>query len=236
METIYTIPINEAFDASAEKERATCPLCLLYSSLEEKELGRILGAAMMEPDVRIRTNAEGFCLRHYKRMFGMKNRLGLALMMESHLAEIEDRLDGKGIGALRGGPAAEATRQIHKLNNDCYVCNRISDQFFRMADTLFYLYDTDPAFRKKFAAQRIFCLPHYEILIEEAQKKLPKKLFPAFYADAHRIEKAALLELKNDVSWFCKKFDYRYEDEPWYQSKDAVNRTIGFFGGTEEEL
>ncbi len=236
METIYTIPINEAFDASLERERATCPLCLLYSTLEEKELDRILGAAMMEPDVRIRTNAEGFCLPHYKRMFGMKNRLGLALMMESHLAELHAVIDGKGIGALRGGPAAEAARRIRKKNGDCYICNRIREQAGRMTDTLFYLYESDPLFRKKFAAQRIFCLPHYEMLISGAQDALPKKLFPDFYSAAHTIEKAALETLENDVSWFCKKFDYRYDSEPWYQSKDAVNRTIGFFGGTEEEL
>ena len=31
-----------------------------------------------------------------------------------------------------------------------------------------------------------------------------------------------------DVSWYCKKFDYRYENEPWYDSKDAVERAVRF--------
>ena len=35
-------------------------------------------------------------------------------------------------------------------------------------------------------------------------------------------------ELQKDVSWFCKKFDYRYNEEPWYNSKDAVERAIKF--------
>ena len=35
-------------------------------------------------------------------------------------------------------------------------------------------------------------------------------------------------ELTEDVSWFCKKFDYRYGDEPWYNSKDAVERAMKF--------
>jgi esterase/lipase superfamily enzyme len=30
------------------------------------------------------------------------------------------------------------------------------------------------------------------------------------------------------VSWFCKKFDYRYDKEPWYNSKDAVERAFKF--------
>ena len=35
-------------------------------------------------------------------------------------------------------------------------------------------------------------------------------------------------ELSGDVSWFCKKFDYRYNDEPWYNSKDSVERAMKF--------
>ena len=48
-EHIYTIPVNEAF----EDESGKCPFCLLYEKLQEDELSLILGASMMEPDVRI---------------------------------------------------------------------------------------------------------------------------------------------------------------------------------------
>ena len=40
------------------------------------------------------------------------------------------------------------------------------------------------------------------------------------------------LELKNldllqeDIDWFIQKFDYRFKDEPWKNSKDALQRTI----------
>ena len=68
MEQIYTIPVNEAFDLAKEKalgegaeKTPICPLCHLRETLNEGELERILGAAMMEPDVRIETNREGFC-------------------------------------------------------------------------------------------------------------------------------------------------------------------------------
>ena len=40
------------------------------------------------------------------------------------------------------------------------------------------------------------------------------------------IENEYLKTLKDDVSWFCKKFDYRYDSEPWGNSKDAVERAI----------
>ena len=64
MEQIYTIPVNEAFEASAADPSLGCPLCALYRKLEENELDLILGASMMEPDVRILTNEMGFCPTH----------------------------------------------------------------------------------------------------------------------------------------------------------------------------
>ena len=82
MEKIYTIPVNEAFDASAADKSCGCPFCALYNGLEKKETDAILGAAMMEPDIRIETNKKGFCRTHYDLMFGYKNRLGLALIFQ----------------------------------------------------------------------------------------------------------------------------------------------------------
>ena len=70
MEKIYTIPVNEAFDACAEDNEKGCPFCEMYRVLQEKELEIILGASMMEPDVRIKTNKQGFCRGHYEKMFG----------------------------------------------------------------------------------------------------------------------------------------------------------------------
>ena len=34
-----------------------------------------------------------------------------------------------------------------------------------------------------------------------------------------------------DVSWFAKQFDYRYDSEPWYDSRDAVERAIKLLSG-----
>ena len=76
MEQIYTIPVNEAFDAVAEKSELGCPFCMLYRRLQNDELDIILGASMMEPDTRIKTNKEGFCRRHYGKMLTMS---GIAL-------------------------------------------------------------------------------------------------------------------------------------------------------------
>ena len=96
MEHIYTIPVNEAFEASRDDASCGCPFCTLYNKLEENELELILGASMMEPDIRIMTNKEGFCRTHYDMMFTRKNRLGMALTLESHLAELKDEIKNGG--------------------------------------------------------------------------------------------------------------------------------------------
>ena len=57
MEKIYTIPVNEAFDYCGEEDTKGCPFCEMYKRLEENELEIILGASMMEPDIRIKTKA-----------------------------------------------------------------------------------------------------------------------------------------------------------------------------------
>ena len=65
MKQIYTLPVNKACEAGAADHSCGCPICALYRKLEEDELDLILGASMMEPDVRIRTNELGFCKIHY---------------------------------------------------------------------------------------------------------------------------------------------------------------------------
>ena len=225
MEQIYTIPVNEAFEQSGIDHSCGCPFCILYNKLENDELELILGASMMEPDVRIKTNKEGFCKTHYDMMFVRKNRLGMALTLESHLDELADEIKSN---KLFGSKTPKAIPRIAELEKNCYVCRRIEFNFEHMIETAVLLWDTDDEFKKKLDAIPYFCLPHYRRLLEYGQKRLSKKDFPVFSAKCEKIVNTYLEELKEDVSWFCKKFDYRYNEEPWYNSKDSVERAMKF--------
>ena len=225
MDKNFTIPVNEAFEASAADRACGCPFCALYRMLEENELDLILGASMMEPDIRIRTNREGFCRLHYDLMFTRKNRLGMALTLESHLAELTGDLRDGGIG---GGQGNRPVKRIGELENSCYICNRISRNFEEMVDTAVYIWQTDEEFPAKLQAQPYFCLPHYRKFLQYGQKRLGKKQLSAFAGQCGKVVTDYLAELQKDVSWFCKKFDYRYDEEPWYNSKDAVERAFKF--------
>ena len=224
MENIYTIPVNEAFEASAEDKSCGCPFCALYNKLEDDQLDLILGASMMEPDVRIKTNEEGFCRTHYDMMFTRKNRLGMALTLESHLAELKNDLKDNAFSKK----GEKAIKRIAQLESTCFVCRRIEFNFEHMIETAVILWDCDEDFRPKLAAQPYFCLPHYSRMLKYAQKKLDKKSYAEFEKTVSAIQGAYMNKLEEDVSWFCKKFDYRYKEEPWYDSKDAVERSMKF--------
>ena len=228
MEQIYTIPVNEAFEASAADKSCGCPFCSLYRKLENDELDLILGASMMEPDVRIKTNESGFCRTHYDMMFVRKNRLGMALTLESHLNELAGDLNKGLLGSLTGRPDQKPAKRIAALEDSCYVCGRIDFHFQHMAETVVLLFDTDENFVKKLREQPYFCLPHYRMLLEKAAVRLSKKKLPEFCKITEDVVKGYLQTLSEDVSWFCKKFDYRYDKEPWKNSKDSVERAIKF--------
>ncbi len=224
MEQIYTIPVNEAFEASRDDPACGCPLCAIYRKLEENELDLILGASMMEPDVRIKTNEQGFCRLHYDQMFIRKNRLGMALTLESHLMELQKDLKE----GILGAPGSRPMKRVGELEGSCYVCKRIGYHFEHITDTVVLLWDSDEEFAPKLRAQPYFCLPHYRKLLEYGQKRLNKKKMAKFSADVGKVVNDYMTTLTEDVSWFCKKFDYRYDAEPWYNSKDAVERAIKF--------
>ena len=225
MEQIYTIPVNEAFEKSAADKACGCAFCTLYNKLEGDELDLILGASMMEPDVRIKTNKKGFCRTHYDMMFVRKNRLGMALTLESHLDELKKELKDSGLGGSTGN---KPIKRIGELEKTCYVCERIEFNFEHMIETAVLLWQNDENFVPKLRSQPYFCLPHYKRMLSYAQSRLPKRDLKSFVSQCEEIQNAYIEELNEDVSWFCKKFDYRYNDEPWYNSKDSVERSMKF--------
>ncbi len=219
-EHIYTIPLNDHFG-----KKCGCPLCSLFAMLETNEITTITGASMMEPSIRIKTNEQGFCFRHYEMMTKKGKRLPVALIMQSHLEEIRSDLEKKN------GQSQE--KYLDRLEQSCYVCNRINGNMEHIFSNLFHLYRNDEEFNKLFKEQPMFCVPHYRQLLKYGMKFLTKKEFNEFYKVVYGIEKNYLETLQGDIDWFCKKFDYRFAKEDWKNSKDSIERTVYTLTGTE---
>ncbi len=228
MEQIYAIPVNEAFRAGSGNPEAGCPFCEIFRKLEENELDLILGASMMEPDTRIKTNKEGFCRTHYDMMFVRKNRLGMALTLESHLDELRSDMKDSLVGKIVGKNGERAVKRIKALEDTCYVCSRIEYHFTHMIETAVLLWDGQEDFPNLVNTQPYYCLPHYRRMLEYAVQRFNKKRYEEFEKQASEPQYKYFDKLREDVSWVCKKFDYRYEEEPWYDSKDAIERAMKF--------
>ena len=230
-ETIYTIPINEAFDKVISEQSCACPFCSLERDLEFNELDLILGASMMEPDIRQKTNKSGFCPDHFRKMMTRGKRLPLALMLESHLNELYGSLTKKDTPVSPD----KAVKRIGELRSSCYVCDRMNYYYTKIMSNAVYMWSQDDGFRQKLKGAKSVCMKHFCDLVTVGSKELSKKQFPDFYADLGSVFAPYFKELCADVSWFCKKFDYRYQDEPWNNSKDAVERAVSFLSSLPTE-
>ena len=79
-----------------------------------------------------------------------------------------------------------------------------------------------------------FCLPHLQRLIEGSQKYLPAGKQNAFLEALLKLQAENLKRIEDEVEWFTKKFDYRNQDAPWGNSRDAVARGIKKMTGVRD--
>lgn len=225
-EKIYTIPVTQSFE-----RKDGCPFCRLRRELEDAERDLIMGASMMEPDIRIKTNELGFCRKHYDKMFAMNNRLSLGLMLESHLKEKQDEIAILKKSLFGKDHSSKALENMNELSKSCYICERVDGKYSKMISTAVLLWQKQTEFRNLMSEQPYFCLPHAALFLETAKLRLDKKIFPDFVKALDEVQSKYMQSLSDDVSWFCKKFDYRYDNEPWGNAKDSVERAIKFLKG-----
>ena len=220
-DSIYTIPITDVFEP-----HDGCPLCRLYDILEERCVEYIMGAAMMEPDVRVETNRLGFCRHHYDMMLAKKNRLSIALILESRLITLaDDILTEKGTA-----PQKKKSSKAVESACSCFVCQQIDGAMEKMISNLLSVWGKDPDFRKLFAEQPYICFPHAAKLLETAPSEIGKKLLPEFRNDTLKLSREWMAMLKEDVTTFCRSFDYRNTTtaSELGRCRDSVERTINF--------
>lgn len=239
-EKIYTIPINEAYETDCE-----CPLCKLEAQLESDGIDYALGAAMMEPDYRVESNSVGYCNKHFGMMFAKPNKLSLALVLDTHLAEIREKLGkmekkaegmSKGKSSIfkrsaNGETISEISGQLKQIQDGCMVCNKINHTMERYADVLLYMWANDAQFKAKFDKSKGVCLKHMQLLLETSKKSLNDKQAGMFAAELLKKQIGELERIQEDIHKFTLKFDYRYTNMEWGTAQDAPVRTIEKISG-----
>lgn len=220
---ITNIPVTEVFE-----QGDGCPICRLRNTLEDRAVEYITGAAMMEPDIRIETNKKGFCLHHYRMMLKRRNRLSVALMLESHLDEMEKQIFA-GL-PLIGKGARKQAKSAAKTTGGCYVCDQMNEAMQKMLATVCRTWENQRDFQQLFEKQDCLCLPHFSALVETAEGCVSKKELSYFARAAANLAQKYLTELRGDVHHFCEMYDYRNtgEDADWGNSKDSIERAIWY--------
>lgn len=239
-----TIPVWDAC-----KENSECPLCILEDKAEKSYVDSFLGGSVMEPDTRIEVNDKGFCPHHNKLLYKAQNRLGLALMTHTHTLEtmkklkvetdhLEKAFDKPDSGPrnlllkLSGGGSSTdlAVKEfVSWLNNHCskcIICDRINYSLNRYAYTIIHLWEHDKEFRETMNQSKGFCLAHLPKVLEMASDKLNRTKQAEFICEINKLTFANMERLEKELHWFTQKFDYRNQDKPWGNSKDALPRIL----------
>ncbi len=234
-EQLYTIPMNDAVNANDE-----CPFCFIERNVEQDLMDLVLGSgsSYMESDMRDKTDAAGFCRRHWKAMFDYGNTLGNAWILKTHTQKMQNALSaqakaftpGKGVkkgffgNRTEGGNAI--SMWIREQECSCYICSEFQKMYRRYLDTFFYLWKNDTEFRAKIEKGKGFCLPHLGDLCEAADQHLGGTELEDFYRVILPLEQQNLERIHEDVSWMVEKFDYRNKDADWKNSKDSIQRSM----------
>ena len=220
---ICTIPVSEVFE-----KNDGCPICRMRDTIEERMIDYILGDAMMEPDVRIETNKVGFCEYHYEKMMSRRGRLQLALMLQTHINEINEGIFKKKLF----NSDSKREQNAKKVSDSCFICSKIEWGMSRLIETVYRCYENERDFRDMFNNQSVFCLPHYERLLSGASKKNMRSYGGEFADNLNRIAGEYSKKLYADLSKYCTMYDYRSrENTDWGDSRDAVERTVAFLNG-----
>ena len=244
MEKIYMIPVNDAYAADCD-----CPLCFLYNKAETNELDYYLGPSLMEPDNRKLTNRTGFCPEHWGKLNRREaNRLGLGLMLHTHLKDVNDDIS-KSIESAIPGKASlfkgrsgdyksklnEAADKIDARVRLCPICEKINTSMGHYLGVITYMFKHDSEFKDKFINARSHCLPHTAMLLREAAK-LSQNDAADFVSALFENDKKYFEPLIDDVEWFTLKFDYRNNDKPWGNSKNALQRSMRFLAADRSDF
>lgn len=219
-ESLLTIPINEVFEP-----REGCPICAMRNTVEQHISEYIMGAAMMEPDVRLETNRLGFCREHYNILLKQNNRLSLALMLNTHLATRRAEMF-EGRGGLR-----RYSKKSPPEEQTCFVCSKVNWGIDHMLSTLYNMW-SDADFRKLYSQQEYICLPHYDLLMLGAVKHLKKDDLKTFAEATDKLAGEYMKQLNEDVQQFCDSFDYRnaakLHSEEMEHVRSSIERAIEF--------
>lgn len=230
---IQDIPIWESY----ENDKTECPICLIVDRMEKSFIDVLYDDMLMTPYFAEKLQAYSFCTNHYQKLYSYNNKLGLAILVNNFLQCEKDSLKKFDINA--DSKSASIFSKIISSKpiltsdeKDCYICNKIKENLSDYIEVLFELWNKNENFRTIYAKNNGHCVKHYNLLMQNADKKLNSTKSKEFKEITHKLQTENVDRLIDELDWFITKFDYRFKDEPWKNSRDALIRCIKKLDGS----
>lgn len=212
---IQTSPIWDAFKSGCD-----CPLCAIYQKSSDRLVEQYLNEAVMEPDYRVRVNKLGFCTKHLKQLFEGKNKLGLALQLNTRTAAMLEKMKI----ADNFKQAKKQAEELEKSLDTCVICETVDEMMERYAYTIAQMYRDEKEFPKTFRLSNGFCLPHYVLLLKNSGKASNK--IAEYLNDLTGLQISTTAKINNETQRFTEKFDYRNNGSGGVPDPDTVPGAI----------
>ena len=228
---LETAPVIDAV-----RNHDLCPFCQLRDMIEQQTVERYLGGAVMEPDIRIRTNAAGFCRSHHQLLMAQKDYHGYALMMHTRLKTVASQLAPavkglSGNGLFGNKSVSSLLQQLDESTGRCLVCENMADTVSRYMDIFMKLYREDSAFRTDFGNGHGVCLRDLPLLLQKSQTLLSPSLRKSFLETVSGQLTEAFGTAQEDLDALCSSFHYGSEHKNNPRIHQALERAVNLLRG-----
>lgn len=236
---IYDIPIWDAY----EIENIECPLCEVEKKMENSFMDVLFDDMLMTPYFAVKLQQYTFCREHFRKLYIYKDKLGLALIVNNFLQCQKEELQSAKVTKTNGKTLSYKIKNffMQKKNNEvkkqkeCYLCHKIYENIPDYIEVLIKLWSKNSDFKDLYSRRRGHCLRHFNLLMEDSEKYLTEKSREEFKSITVNLQLNNTNRLIEELDWFVRKYDYRYKEEPWKNSKDALPRCINKLVGDFNE-
>lgn len=219
---IYEIPIWDAYAV----ENCECPICTIEKKVEDQFIETLFTEMVMDVNLNPQLTASfRFCHEHFEKLYKYPDKCGLAILTDRILYLEMEALDGfKKTPSIKKGfkPAFLRKPSSNSISTEkeCLLCNKLTNDMRNYCDTIIKLWEKDNTFKNIFGQSRGFCLNHFNEIISNDAASVD------FKEKCISLQENNLKRLQEELQWFITKNDYRFQNEPWKTSKDALLRTI----------
>jgi hypothetical protein len=225
--------VHDAYGRGGE-----CPFCELTEAAESTYLKSFQHSRVMEPNVRVQTNMAGFCPGHYRKLYDGENKLGLGLVVHTHLQHVAPRI-GAALDALAKAVDGRRPREqltaaaapIAALADSCFICDLLTTDTERYAFTVLYLWSRDPEFSAVYRASRGFCIPHFMVMLNEASRSLRADRIKAWIAETIPLMRDSLERLEGELHAFTQLHQAGNASPGTDAVRTALGRTLQKLAG-----